>query len=252
MDGDFRVERWLVQPSLNSISLDGTQVHIEPKAMEVLVCLVEHAGETLPKETLIHSVWAETFVGDDVLKRCISQLRHAFEDDAREPHIIQTIPKRGYRFIGKGGAEIGWEETRTCSQRSYPAEDRSGHKRTMSANKEATSGAEPIRRLEVPVRAFAIAVVSAVLAVTAAILSQQVLRGILPQWANNFSSAIFVVGLLSFTLTSLALLVAGWRALRSSVDHDTRVTLMCFLIAQVATAVTLAVALIMSGGRLLH
>lgn len=67
--------------------------------MEVLVCLAGHAGETLPKESLLESVWPGTFVSDDALKHCISELRRVFEDDAREPRIIQTIPKRGYRLL---------------------------------------------------------------------------------------------------------------------------------------------------------
>ena len=99
MNGDFRVGPWLVAPSLNSISCKGTTVRLEPKVMEVLLCLAKHAGETLPKETLFHAVWPDTFVTDDVLTHSISELRRAFEDDAREPRIIQTIPKRGYRLL---------------------------------------------------------------------------------------------------------------------------------------------------------
>jgi TolB-like protein/Flp pilus assembly protein TadD len=96
---DFRVGSWLVAPSLNSISCKGTTVRLEPKVMEVLVCLAQHAGETLPKETLFQTVWPDTFVTDDVLTHSISELRRAFEDDPREPRFIQTIPKRGYRLV---------------------------------------------------------------------------------------------------------------------------------------------------------
>lgn len=99
MNGDFRVGPWLVCPSLNSISCKGRTVRLELKAIEVLLCLAQHAGETLPKETLFRAVWPDTFVTDDVLTHSISELRRAFEDDAREPCIIQTIPKRGYRLI---------------------------------------------------------------------------------------------------------------------------------------------------------
>jgi len=67
--------------------------------MEVLVCLARHPGETLPKEQLLQTVWLETFVSDDVLIRSISEIRRAFEDDARESKFIQTIPKRGYRLV---------------------------------------------------------------------------------------------------------------------------------------------------------
>jgi TolB-like protein/DNA-binding winged helix-turn-helix (wHTH) protein/thioredoxin-like negative regulator of GroEL len=99
LDGAFRVGPWLVEPSLNTISRNGTAVHLEPKVMKVLVCLVQHAGESLSKEKLLQEVWPGTFVTDDALKRCILELRRVFQDDAREPRVIQTIAKRGYRLV---------------------------------------------------------------------------------------------------------------------------------------------------------
>jgi TolB-like protein/DNA-binding winged helix-turn-helix (wHTH) protein/Tfp pilus assembly protein PilF len=99
VDGDFRVGPWLVEPSLNTVSRNGTTVHLEPKQMGVLVCLAEHPGEPLSKEKLLQSVWPDTFVSDDVLTRSIFELRRVFEDDARESRFIQTIPKRGYRMV---------------------------------------------------------------------------------------------------------------------------------------------------------
>jgi adenylate cyclase len=102
---DFRVEAWLVTPSLNSMSSRGKTVHIEPKVMEVLQYLAQRAGQTVSKEVLIHGVWPGMVVTDDVLTRCIAELRRALDDDAREPRIIQTIPKRGYRLIAPVSAE---------------------------------------------------------------------------------------------------------------------------------------------------
>jgi TolB-like protein/tetratricopeptide (TPR) repeat protein len=67
--------------------------------MEVLVCLAHSAGEPLTKDDLLRAVWKDTFVSDDVLSRSISELRRVFEDDARQPQFIQTIPKRGYRLL---------------------------------------------------------------------------------------------------------------------------------------------------------
>jgi len=99
VDRDFRVGAWLVQPSLDAITREGVTIHVEPKVMEVLVCLAQHSGEAIPKEKLLQTVWADTFVTDDVLTRSVSELRKVFEDDAREPKVIQTIPKRGYRLL---------------------------------------------------------------------------------------------------------------------------------------------------------
>jgi Tol biopolymer transport system component/DNA-binding winged helix-turn-helix (wHTH) protein len=73
--------------------------HIEPKVMKVLLTLSAQQGRVVSKEELISTVWPDTFVGDDVLTRCISILRRITEDDPHTPHFIQTIPKVGYRLV---------------------------------------------------------------------------------------------------------------------------------------------------------
>jgi TolB-like protein/DNA-binding winged helix-turn-helix (wHTH) protein/Tfp pilus assembly protein PilF len=97
--GGFRLAAWLIEPQLGTVSRNGLTVRLEPKVMEVLVCLARHAGEPVSKEELLQTVWPNTFVTDDGLKRAISELRRVFEDDVREPRTIQTIPKRGYRLL---------------------------------------------------------------------------------------------------------------------------------------------------------
>jgi TolB-like protein/Tfp pilus assembly protein PilF len=67
--------------------------------MGVLLCLAQHPGETLSKGQLFQAVWPNTVVTEDVLTRCIAELRRAFDDDARNPRIIETISKRGYRLV---------------------------------------------------------------------------------------------------------------------------------------------------------
>ena len=103
---DLGVGSWVVTPSLNSISCRDETVRLEPKVMEVLLCLAQHPGETLSKEQLLQAVWPNIIVTEDVLKRCIAELRRAFDDDAREPRIIQTISKRGYRLIAPTAAPV--------------------------------------------------------------------------------------------------------------------------------------------------
>jgi DNA-binding winged helix-turn-helix (wHTH) protein len=88
-----------VEPSLNTVTGPAGTTRLEPKVMQVLVCLAAQAGQVVPKERLMRTVWPDTFVGDDVLTRCISELRRVFGDDAKEPRVIQTIPKSGYRLI---------------------------------------------------------------------------------------------------------------------------------------------------------
>jgi adenylate cyclase len=96
---DLRVGNWVVTPSLNSIASRDRTIRVEPKVMEVLVCLAQHPGDTVSKEQLFQAVWPRTVVTEDVLKRCIAELRRAFDDDARDPRIIETISKRGYRLV---------------------------------------------------------------------------------------------------------------------------------------------------------
>ena len=67
--------------------------------MGVLVCLAQRSGEVVPKEDIVRAVWQDTFVTDDVLVRCISELRKLFADNAGRPKVIETISKRGYRLL---------------------------------------------------------------------------------------------------------------------------------------------------------
>ncbi|HEY7546430.1 MAG TPA: winged helix-turn-helix domain-containing protein, partial [Blastocatellia bacterium] len=95
----FKIGRYLVEPRRGIIFINGNSVHIEPKVMDVLVCLARRADKVVSKDELLQSVWADTFVTEQVLKVAVSELRKALGDDAREPRFIQTIPKQGYRLI---------------------------------------------------------------------------------------------------------------------------------------------------------
>lgn len=99
VQGDFRIGSWLIQPQTHTISRGAQVINVEPKAMQVLVCLAGQTEEVVTKERLIREVWTDTFVTDDVLTRCISELRRAFNDDSKDPRVIQTIPRVGYRLI---------------------------------------------------------------------------------------------------------------------------------------------------------
>lgn len=107
MTGNFKTGPFQVQPELNQICAHGKSAHLEPKVMEVLVCLAGRAGGLVSKEELFRAVWPSTFVTDDVLTRAISELRKVLGDTTREPRFIQTIPKRGYRLL----APVEWLNT---------------------------------------------------------------------------------------------------------------------------------------------
>ena len=95
----FRIGGQLVQPDRLVISRDGREVTVEPRMMEVLVALAEHAGEVVSAEQLLIEVWRGTFYGDNPVHKAIAYLRRVLGDDLKSPRYIETIRKRGYRLI---------------------------------------------------------------------------------------------------------------------------------------------------------
>jgi Tol biopolymer transport system component/DNA-binding winged helix-turn-helix (wHTH) protein len=78
---------------------DGTTVRLTPKAFDILFVLVQHAAQVVEKEQLLKEVWPDIFVEEGSLSHNIHGLRKALGDDSSEPRYIETIPKRGYRFV---------------------------------------------------------------------------------------------------------------------------------------------------------
>ena len=97
----FLIGEWLLEPMLNRLTRGDTMVQLELKAMDVLLCLAEHAGEVMGKHDLLDEVWQTEFVSDNTLQRRIAELREAFGDNASRPCYIETIRKRGYRLIAE-------------------------------------------------------------------------------------------------------------------------------------------------------
>src|SRR5689334_19121990 len=92
---------------------DGVTVRLTPKAFETLLVLVQHGVQVVDKEQLLKEVWPDTFVEEGSLSRNIHELRKALGDDTSQPCYIETIPKRGYRFLAPlkvsvlDGAHVG-------------------------------------------------------------------------------------------------------------------------------------------------
>ncbi len=77
----------------------GVPLDLEPKALEVLLFLIERRERLVLKEELLDGVWRDTFVTPNALTRVIAQLRKALRDDAQEARVIETVPRKGYRFL---------------------------------------------------------------------------------------------------------------------------------------------------------
>jgi TolB-like protein/tetratricopeptide (TPR) repeat protein len=81
-------------------------LEIPPRAVELLAVLVEQAGEVVPKEELLRRVWPDTFVEEANLSVNVSILRKALGDQADGRPWIQTVARRGYRFLGGVRAQV--------------------------------------------------------------------------------------------------------------------------------------------------
>jgi DNA-binding winged helix-turn-helix (wHTH) protein len=78
---------------------EGQAVPLTPKSFDILLALVEGAGETISKHELMQRVWPDSFVEDGNLTYNISVLRKALGERASDRQFIVTVPGRGYRFV---------------------------------------------------------------------------------------------------------------------------------------------------------
>lgn len=98
LQAGFWIEDSLVEPRQNRIVRAGAETRLERRVMDVLVCLAQHAGDVVSRETLNEEVWGNVIVTDQAVTNCISELRHLLGDDRAKHRVIETIPKRGYRL----------------------------------------------------------------------------------------------------------------------------------------------------------
>src|SRR5512132_1905893 len=74
-------------------------VSLTPKAFDILLTLLENDGRIVPKDDLMKKVWPNTFVEEGNLTQNVSLLRKALGESANGPQFIETVPRRGYRFV---------------------------------------------------------------------------------------------------------------------------------------------------------
>ena len=101
MDADrlLSFDRYSLDLTNERLLHDGDVVSLTPKAFAVLRRLVEDGGQLVKKDDLLRSVWRDTHVSDGVLRVIILEIRRALDDDSGQPRFIETVPRRGYRFI---------------------------------------------------------------------------------------------------------------------------------------------------------
>ena len=80
---------------------DGKLVPLTPKVFDILMVLIRNPGRILTKDEMMHQVWPDTMVEESNLARNVSTLRKALGEEPGQPHYIETIPWRGYRFVAE-------------------------------------------------------------------------------------------------------------------------------------------------------
>ncbi len=99
VDNCVRLGDAVIEPSLNQITINGKRWRVPKRDMDVLHFLMRHETRVISRDTLLNEVWDDVIVTDDAVTLSISRLRKAFGDDPRNPRVIETIPKRGYRLM---------------------------------------------------------------------------------------------------------------------------------------------------------
>jgi len=88
-----------LDPAEHTLSRDGRPIPLRPKVFDLLLVLVENRGHLVDKEKLMSSVWTEQFVEEGNINKNISMLRQALGESDSGHKFIETVPKRGYRFV---------------------------------------------------------------------------------------------------------------------------------------------------------
>jgi len=137
----LRFERFELDEADARLTQAGEPVPLPPKPFAVLCALARTPRMLVTKNALLDSVWGHRFVTDSVLKSTISELRAVLGDDPKQPRYIETVSRRGYRFIASVSAPArlgGTEAVATTSSSMIGRSD--ALERLRSAWRLAASG----------------------------------------------------------------------------------------------------------------
>ncbi len=93
--GSFQIDQrtWL-------LTLDGCAVDLSPRLVEILGHIVSRSGEIVTKDELLERFWPDVHITENTLTRAIADIRKAIGEDASQPKVLETVSRRGFRFVG--------------------------------------------------------------------------------------------------------------------------------------------------------
>lgn len=95
----LHIGEWRVDPVSGEIARNGESARLEVRTLRLLLCLAEHAGETVSIDDLLSNVWPEVTVTPDSVYQAMASLRRVLGDDPKHPQYIATVPRLGYRML---------------------------------------------------------------------------------------------------------------------------------------------------------
>jgi DNA-binding winged helix-turn-helix (wHTH) protein len=127
-NGRVRIGEFEIDLDTGELARNGAKVNVPVQPLKILVLLLQRPGELVTREEIEKSVWADTFVDTEhSLNAAIKRLRALLCDDAENPRYIETIPRRGYRFIGAFEPVRAQTRERTSAELPVPESEPSQH-----------------------------------------------------------------------------------------------------------------------------
>ena len=100
-NNSFQCGHFVFDAEEGVLSRDGKPMPVPPRALKLLSVLVENSGRIVEKQELMRRVWEDAFVEEGNITYTIRLLRKTLADERQSPRYIETVPKRGYRFIAE-------------------------------------------------------------------------------------------------------------------------------------------------------
>jgi DNA-binding winged helix-turn-helix (wHTH) protein len=96
----YRFAKFLLDSDTRQLFADGAELHLSPKAFELLLLLIQHRSRALTKAELQDWLWPSTFVGETNLATLVAEIRRTLEDSPNVSRYVRTVHRFGYRFVG--------------------------------------------------------------------------------------------------------------------------------------------------------
>jgi len=97
----YRFGPFTLDGATRQLLRDTGEVHLSPKAFDLLALLIRERPRAVPKPELLEHLWPATFVEETNLAGLVNEIRHALDDSATRPALLRTVHRIGYRFIGE-------------------------------------------------------------------------------------------------------------------------------------------------------